>query len=417
MTAPRSLRSRRPQGALSLHKKGPAPPDMPRRSVLAGLAVASGVLLSPQRAHSQSSAPLHRRHTGDIGTLALVDATLDGRTLRMMVDSGASSTLLAPESAREFGLAVIERVRVATLGGVQQVDRVRLGPLRIGDAELAAGTALVLDLRAVLGPALAGVDGLIGMPAWRERPVAFDFVQRRLLMGDDAVARLQDAAPWPLHTESGLPVIELRLGDRAPAPFLFDTGNAGALVVFAAHATRLLAEGPMLPRLTVHELGGDVTAQLALIERIESAGFAAHDVPVAFESGARARRGGPFDRLAGSFGMALLRHSIVLLDVPAARWRTAPAAVPPLPGGFGLALADSPLRIGAVIDGGPAAAAGLRPGDRLLNVDGRSVEQRPAHEVWQALEGVDSAAFEWQRGTAAARQTVLRRERFFPRLR
>jgi membrane-associated protease RseP (regulator of RpoE activity) len=389
---------------------------MQRRRALAGLAAASGGLLWSQHAHAQSGVPLHRRHTGDIGALTLVDATLDGNALRMMVDSGASSSLLAPARAHELGLAVIERVRVATLGGVQQVDRVRLGPLRIGGVELPVGTALVLDLHALLGPALAGVDGLIGMPAWRERPVALDFVQRRLLMGDDAVAQLQDAAPWPLYTESGLPVIELRLGNRAPARFFFDTGNAGALVVFEAHAARLLTEGPALPRLTVRELGGDVTAQLALIERIDSAGFSARDVPVAFEDGARARRGGHFDRLAGSFGTALLRHSRVLLDVPAARWQTAPAAVPPLPGGFGFALADSPLRVGAVIDGGPAATAGLRPGDRLLRIDGRSFEQRPAHEVWQALDGVDGAAFEWQRGSGAW-QTVLRRERFFPRLR
>jgi C-terminal processing protease CtpA/Prc len=74
------------------------------------------------------------------------------------------------------------------------------------------------------------------------------------------------------------------------------------------------------------------------------------------------------------------------------------------------------LRIGAVIDGGPAAAAGLRPGDRLLRIDEHVFGQRAAHEVWQALDGVDSAQFEWQRGAETPLRTTLRRERFFPRL-
>jgi predicted aspartyl protease len=386
---------------------------MKRRDALAGVAAASGLW---RLARAQSGATLHARHTGDIGALTLVDATLDGRALRMMVDTGSTSTLVAPALARALGLEVIERVRVATLGGAQQVDRVRLGALRIGSTLLPGSTALVLDLPALLGPSLAGVDGLIGMPAWREQPVAFDFAQRRLLLGDDAVSLLKDAPALPLRLEAGLPVIELRLGARAPLPFLFDTGNAGALVVFESHARRLLAEAAPMPHLTVRELGGDVSAQLALVERLVGDGLTAHDVPTAFESGARARRGGHFDRLAGSFGTALLRPARVLLDVPAQRWRIAPAALPPLPGGFGLALADAPLRIGALIDGGPAAAAGLRPDDRLLRIDEQSFDQRPAHDVWQALDGVDSAQFEWLRGAGAPLRTTLRRERFFPRL-
>jgi hypothetical protein len=38
-----------------------------------------------------------------------------------------------------------------------------------------------------------------------------------------------------------------------------------------------------------------------------------------------------------------------------------------------------------------------------------------AHEVWQALDGVDSAAFVWSPPTGTAqRATTLQRERFFP---
>jgi predicted aspartyl protease len=374
----------------------------------------------PMHSRAQSAVPLQLRHTGDIGALTLIDATLHGRPWRAMLDTGASSAVVSPALARELGLEVVDRVRVATLGGMQRADRVRLGELRIGDTIAAEGTALVLDLSSMLGPAAGGVDGLIGMPALRGAVCLFDFAQRRLQLGTEAALALKEMPRQPLRFESGLPVIELRLGGREPAPFLFDTGNAGALVVFEHHARRLLADAPPLPQTTVRELGGAVTAQYALIERIDGPGFTVRDVPTAFEAGARARRGGHFDRLAGSVGSALFRAARVGVDDSASSpsWRIDRDELPTLPGGFGFALdGNQPPQVSAVIDGGPAARAGLALGNRLLGVQGQPADRLWAHGVWQALDGIESAAFEWSRADAAPQRMTLQRERFFPRLR
>ncbi len=365
------------------------------------------------RARAQAGLALTWRHTGDIGALALVEATLHGRPWRAMVDTGATSAIVSTDLARELALERVDRVRVATLGGVQQAERVRVTDLRLAGAATPAVTALVLDLPALLGPALEGVDGLIGMSSLRGQHCVFDFARQRLQVGADAPAQ-----GLPLRFEAGLPVIELRLGARDPAPFLFDTGNAGALVVFEHHARRLLAGAPPLPPFAVRELGGTVNAQLALLERVDGPGFVAHDVPAAFESGTRARRGGHFDRLAGSVGGALFRSARVTLDArePGA-WRVEPSALPPLPGGFGLALdGQRPPRIAAVIDASPAARAGLAPGQRLLALQGRSARDLAAHEVWQLLDGVDSAAFDFARADETPLRATLARERFLPQL-
>ena len=87
--------------------------------------------------------------------------------------------------------------------------------------------------------------------------------------------------------------------------FVFDTGNAGALLLFARRAESLLAGAPPLPETAVRELGGVVRARLARIDRVSAPGWVARQVPAALETGAAARRGLHFDRLAGSLVVAL----------------------------------------------------------------------------------------------------------------
>ena len=263
------------------------------------------------------SAPLHRLHTGDLGALMAVDAQLGGQPWRCLVDSGASIALVSPALAQRHALKVIERTRVATAGGTMQMDRVALPAVEIAGQRVEAPQALVLDLARHLGDAGAAVDGLIGAPAWRDRVARFDLAAGRLSWGaGEAGGR---PAVWPLRWDQGLPVIDLALGEREPAPFLFDTGNAGALVVFARHAAGLIGADRPLPSVTLRELGGDVTVHHALLERLGAPGYSGRDVPVAFEAGAAARRGGHFDRLAGSAGLALFGAGAVTLDGPGGR--------------------------------------------------------------------------------------------------
>jgi predicted aspartyl protease len=398
--------------------------SMRRRDALRWAAGASGLALAVPAlnagtvAMNSPSGTLHRLHTGDLGALVAVDASLGGRPWRCLVDSGASVALVSPAVAAREQLPVVERSRVATAGGVMHLERVELPAIEIAGRRIDAPQALVLDLARHLGEVGAAVDGLIGAPALRSRAMRLDLAAGRLQWGampDPAGAR----TTWPLRWDQGLPVIDLVLGDRDPAPFLFDTGNAGTLVVFAHQAARL-AGTQGLPRATMQELGGEVTVHQALLERLEAPGYVARDVPVVFEAGDTARRGAHFDRLAGSAGLALFAAGAVTLDGPGGRLVVEQASLPQaatLPGGFGFALhsqAGQAPAVSAVFDGGPAVRAGVRPGMRLRAVDGRDLARSRADDVWRALTGVDSARFEFD---ALPAPVTLARERFFARWR
>lgn len=104
--------------------------------------------------------PLERRPGADGGTAALhVQASAAGRPLRLLVDTGATNTVIARERAAGLGSRATGRfVPVRTAGGrveaeIHVLRQVEIGPLRLDALEV-----LVLD-RALP----SGVDGLLGM--------------------------------------------------------------------------------------------------------------------------------------------------------------------------------------------------------------------------------------------------------------
>ena len=172
------------------------------------------------------------------------------------------------------------------------------------------------------------------------------------------------SAVLPLRWDQGLPVVSLALGTRAADEFVFDTGNAGAMLLFARRAESLLAAAPPLPETAVRELGGVVRRAWHGWSAC-APGWVARQVPAALETGSAARRGLHFDRLAGSLGVALFEPGAVTLDGPGGRLVVELPGLPeppPLPGGFGFRLqAGHALAVSAVFDG---AGRRGRPGGR-----------------------------------------------------
>lgn len=398
---------------------------MRRRRVLllgGGVCVGAALATPMRRARAQAPAvlPLQLLRTGDIGGLPWVELPLAGRTTRWLVDSGASIALIAPALAQELKLERRADLRVAGAGGVQRLPRFALSPLPLPIAA-ARAEAAALDLASLLGPVGATLDGLIGAPWLREAVTRFDFARGELSWPQRAAAPAGPSALLPLHWDAGLPVLSLALGERRAEPFLFDTGNAGALVLFAQRARTLLDATTALPASTVRELGGSVRALHARIERVSAAGWTMRELPAAFESGAPGERGAFFDRLSGSLGCAAFEAGAVTLDGPGGRLLVELPDLPepaPLAGGFGLRLeaGGAASRVAAVFDAGPAAAAGIAPGQWLLGLDDADAHGWPPEQVWQRLAGRTQAEFALgtEAADAAPRRVTLRREAFFP---
>jgi len=392
---------------------------LPRRRVLQ-LPLAAWALRAPRAARAATATlPLQLLRTGDLGGLPWVEIELQGQATRWLVDSGASAALVSPALAERLALRPLPPMRVAMAGGVQTLQRHVL-PALPGAGMDAETPAIALDLQQLLGATGASLDGALGAPWLRGRRTRFDFARGQLQWGGPEVTAAGGAAVLPLRWDQGLPVVSLALGARAADDFVFDTGNAGAMLLFARRAEALLAAAPPLPETAVRELGGVVQARLALLERVAAAGWLSRQVPAALESGSAARRGLHFDRLAGSLGVALFEPGAVTLDGPGAQLLVELPGLPeppPLPGGFGFRLqAGHALAVSAVFQTGPAAAAGLAVGDQVQAIDDVDARQWSVPQAWAALAGREHAVLQVYRQDRSQR-IELRRERFFPLLR
>jgi len=370
----------------------------------------------------EASVPMRLQRTGDVGALPSIELVIDGTTTHWLVDSGSTTALVAPALAERLRLRRLPPVSVATAGGLQTVDRYELPALPWPGGEAGTTVAAAIDLDALFGPAGARIDGLIGAPWLRDGVTTFDFARGQLRRGR-TIAPPPGAVTLPLRWDGPLPVLRLAIGSRPAEDFLFDTGNAGALVVFARRARALLAEAGELPGITVHELGGTASARHVRIERLAAADLVWTEVPAALQTGAAAVRGGHFDRLAGSVGCALFEAGAVTLDGRAGRLVVEAPGLPtppPLPGGFGLTLGrvdSAGLVVSAVFDGGPASMVGIVVSDRVTAIDGNATGAWTPADAWQALAGRGAADFEIARAGSTARRLRLQRQRFFPLLR
>src|SRR5690606_3197004 len=103
---------------------------------------------------ARSGLPFERR-----GNTLHVSARLGGAPLRMLGDTGASTTAISRERIADVGgVPTGQRVRVRTAGGVVESEVHRVHDLSVGGVEIDTLDVLVLD-----GPLPQNVDGLLGM--------------------------------------------------------------------------------------------------------------------------------------------------------------------------------------------------------------------------------------------------------------
>ncbi len=333
-----------------------------------------------------------------------------------IIDTGATHHAADPRWAAEQRLSPSGRQRLTTATGTQTVSLFELPPMRSGSLAWPSTPAVAFDMRAyeeLTGMRLAGI---LGQSLWNPQSLTLDMSGLRLLANHSPP--WPDALTLPLQWDAGLPVLHLSVADGPPEPWLLDTGNPGALVVFAHRARTWLAPGSPLPRLRVREPGGDIDIACGLVSSLRAEGrILARDIPAVLEAGSAARRGAHFDRLAGSLGSALLAEGGLTLNQRDNKV-TLRLRAEPLPGGFGFTLRRTPdggSAVQAVLGNSPAERAGLQPGDRLLQLGQDDVRFLVPTQVWQRLQGSETARLLWQRGDIR-RDTPLARDRFFPRL-
>ncbi len=139
-------------------------------------------LASPSMDHTARpasvSVPLER-----IGSLFVVTIQVNQtRSARLILDTGASHTILSRAIARDLGLfslRPVAAVTMQTVGGAVQADMVQVDSIRIAGAEVRNSTAAIYDLPDVA----PDIEGLLGLSVLRQFEVTLDTARNRLHLG------------------------------------------------------------------------------------------------------------------------------------------------------------------------------------------------------------------------------------------
>jgi predicted aspartyl protease len=288
-----------------------------------------------------------------------------------LVDTGSIFDLVDTERAAELGIVSEGAFDAGGAGEATMTtstaEGVRLG---IGDLDLPPQNVEVAPINAAIGR-LEGrrLDGLLGYDFFSRFPVELDYTAGRLSIVDEP-----RGTPVPIRLVRRHPFVRAAFelgGRRFEHEFVLDTGFRSGLVL----ASRFVREEGLvdLAATTIEAttgagIGGPTIERVARAATVELGPFVLDHVVVNLSQATAGTLADP--GFGGIVGSEILRRFTATFDYPASRLFLEPNASLDEPFEFDLSglflMAGEGVEVFSVVEGSPAAEAGIQAGDRIL---------------------------------------------------
>jgi hypothetical protein len=294
-----------------------------------------------------------------------VNVMLDGRgPFRMLFDAGGAN-VLTPQAA------------AAIQGDARAAPKSLLvASTTIGGVDLGGQRYVVADidpfLRRVEG--LDDIAGVLGLEWFVRMPIRIDYARSRITFYDPAQWKGGSGTKVAIARRGRLPQVKGTL-DGIEGMFEIDTGSRGSLTLTPAFAAKNDMDKKLAPKnaaITGAGLAGPVRASLA---RAKSLKLGTVDVANPIVALPKVEGEPAKTEVAGNVGFALMRQFAVTYDLPNdvlyfERYLNFGAPDIADRGGLWLERTDAGFKVVDVVAGGPAAGAGLKAGDVIVEVNG-----------------------------------------------
>jgi predicted aspartyl protease len=332
--------------------------------------------------------------------LVLLQARVnDSESLPLILDTGASTSVVNQRLVEELGLNIEGEVEATTGGGTVKASFVRGVTLSIPGVEVPNVTLAAIPLSGFEAGLGQPVGGIIGYDIFKLYVVEIDFASRVVRLYEPLGYRYSGKGQaLPITIEEQIPFIRARIirpgGGIAEGTFEFDTGQVGALTLtnpFVSQNKLLESSQKTLQITTGAILPGRVNARVSRVGAIQLGRFVIKEPVTSIAQGAQ--DAGVESGKAGLIGGEILSRFTVIVDYTRARVILEANSQFESPFEFdksGMSLSAQgenfrTYRVRTLVEGAPAAEAGVRVGDIITAINGRSVAGMTLSQVRQML--------------------------------
>jgi clan AA aspartic protease (TIGR02281 family) len=342
----------------------------------------------------------------------VVRGALNGHEVRLVLDTGASHVVVSPAVAAAAGIQKEAKVRFGGFGNGREnarkgvADSVVVGPAAAGRVPVA-----IMPI-----PPVVGADGLLGLSFLRHFIFRLDYDQERVFFASPASNRLMGGGSMLALQHEAPPLVVQAEVDGIPAKLVVDTGASQAVILRSWFVEKHKLRERYPKRLsTVTGLGfsGQMRGEIVRLQTLKLGDYTITNVFAEFETTADTWSGDA----AGYLGAPILRRFNLTFDVAGRRLWIEPNASyavespPPasVRSGFACLPEGTTWIVQDLIADSPAAEAGVRRGDRLLEINGAPVQSLKPQGIKRAFraEPGTRVRLRLQTGRETPRETTL----------
>lgn len=314
------------------------------------------------------------------------------------LDTGAAASVINMRRAREMGLQLTETGSAQGAGGTAKTARLRGITFSLEGVEIKNLNVMAIALESIEATSGRSMDVIIGAELFHRYVVEVDYETRFITLyepkqfvyngtGESLPLRLDLNHPY-VTAKLVIPGLEPIEGD-----FVIDAGSGFGLTFNPAFVQerKLLERVPNTVQSKARGVGGEFPLTIGRIESLSLGRFRLDSPTAAFpQTGGFISKKGS----AGNIGGLILRRFKVIFDYSRKRMILEPNKSFNDPFEFdksGLALVtDVPqfkiIKVNRVMENSPAAEAGIKVEDVILEVDGRAASEFTLHVLREMLK-------------------------------
>lgn len=308
------------------------------------------------------------------------------------LDTGASISVINTRRARELGLQPEGNFQATGAGGTVESSRLRGITFSLPGTELKNLAVMAIPLDSIENSAGRSMDVILGAELFRRYVVEIDYTNNFIMLYEpEAYTYNGTGEILPLKFSSNHPYVQGKIVVPGLEPiegdFVIDAGSNFGLTLIPSFIEkhRMMSRVPKTIETRARGVGGEFLISIGRIKGLGLGRFTLQDTITAFpQRGFFGREGA-----AGNIGGLILRRFKVIFDYSRKRMILEPNKHFSEPMDYDMSgmtlLTDSPqfklIKINRVIVGSPAAEAGLKPEDVILEVDGRTASRLTLHSL------------------------------------